>query len=79
MAGFSAGAFGACLTNGLESITVAKQTNPELNIANLVREQGTQLLTRGLLARVYYNGAQSLIFFSVLLGIGKQHGWHTVD
>ena len=53
-AGLLGGVIGAFFTNALESITVAKQTNPSLNIANLVREQGASLLTRGLLSRVYW-------------------------
>ena len=37
----------------------------------MIRKEGTKLLTRGLFARVYYNGAQSLLFFNLVLGIGK--------
>ena len=65
--GLLGGVVGAFLTNALESITVQKQIDPTLNITKMVREQGPQLLTRGLLARVYYNGAYSLLFFSLVL------------
>ena len=40
VAGLLGGVIGAFFTNALESITVAKQTNPSINIGNLVREQG---------------------------------------
>ena len=39
-AGFAAGSIAAAFTNCLEAITVAKQTNPELNIFNMVKKEG---------------------------------------
>ena len=59
------------MTNGLEAVTVAKQTNPETKIMEMIREDGLKLLTRGLPARVVYNGGQSLVFFNLVLYIGK--------
>lgn len=70
-AGLLAGSIAAALTNSFESITVAKQTNPSTNIIKMVREDGAKLLTRGLVARVVYNGGQSFVFFNVLLLAGK--------
>ena len=66
-AGFFAGSIAAGLTNSLEAITVAKQTNPEVNIMKMIREENTKLLYRGLAARVAYNGGQAFVFFSLLL------------
>lgn len=36
-AGLSAGVFAAAVTNSLEAITVAKQTNPEVNLKNMIK------------------------------------------
>jgi hypothetical protein len=36
-AGLSAGVFAAGVTNSLEAITVAKQTNPEVNLRKMIR------------------------------------------
>ena len=30
-------------------------------------------MTRGILARVCYNGAQSVLFFTLVMGIGKAY------
>ena len=70
-AGFLGGVIGASTTNAFEAVTVAKQTNPSINILKLIKQEGSQLLTKGLLARVYYNGAQSIFFFNLVLYIGK--------
>jgi len=67
LAGFAGGSIGALLTNALESITVAKQTDPSTEIVKLIRQEGRGLLTKGLLPRVYYASAQSLVFFSLVL------------
>lgn len=45
----------------------------------MVKTEGSKLLTRGLFARVYYNGAQSLFFFSLVLGIGKIYNVELAD
>jgi len=37
----------------------------------LVKRERFDLLKKGLLPRIYYNGAQSLVFFSLVLSIGK--------
>ena len=70
-AGFVAGSLAAGITNSFESITVAKQTNPKTNIFEMIKQDGTKLLTRGLLSRIVYNGGQSFVFFNLLLLIGK--------
>lgn len=68
-----AGVVAAAATNALEAITVAKQTNPKTNIMELIRTERFDLLKKGLLPRIYYNGAQSLVFFSLVLAIGKAY------
>ena len=55
-AGFLAGVIASGVTNGLEVITVKKQTDPSTNLLNLIKEERFKLLTKGLGARVYYNG-----------------------
>lgn len=45
----------------------------------MIKKEGSKLLTRGLFARVYYNGAQSLFFFSLVLGIGKLYDVELAD
>lgn len=67
------GVIGSGLTNSMEAITVAKQTNPSINILELVKQEKFGLFTKGLLARVYYNGAQSLVFFTLVMVIGKAY------
>ena len=57
LAGFLGGVVGAALTNSFEAVTVAKQTSPNLNIWNLIKTERLSLLTKGVWARVYYNGA----------------------
>lgn len=37
----------------------------------MIKKDGKQLLTRGLMSRVLYNGGQSFVFFNLLLLIGK--------
>lgn len=56
-AGFMGGVIGSGLTNSLEAVTVAKQTNPATNIWELVKKERFSLFTKGLLPRIYYNGA----------------------
>ena len=52
-----AGVVAASLTNAFEAITVAKQTTPSTNIIQLVKRERFNLMTKGLIARVYLNGA----------------------
>lgn len=70
-AGFVAGSVAAAITNSFESITVAKQTDPKTNIFEMIKQDGTKLLTRGLGSRVVYNGGQSFVFFNLLMVMGK--------
>jgi hypothetical protein len=51
-AGLFAGIVAAAATNALEAITVAKQTNPEVNLNKMIRKEGVSLLTKGLGPRV---------------------------
>jgi hypothetical protein len=67
-----AGAIAAAATNGLEAVTVIKQTAPETNLLNLVRNEGVSLMTKGLVPRVVYNGAQSALFFALVGIIEKE-------
>ena len=73
LAGFLGGLIGSALTNSLEAITVMKQTNLDTKIIELVRREGSSLLTKGLYARVFYNGAQSIVFFALVNAIGKAY------
>ena len=70
-AGFVAGVVAASATNALEVVTVTKQTNPEMDIFAMIRKERSQLLFKGLSARVYYNGVQSLFFFTLVEAIGR--------
>jgi len=51
-AGFLGGVIGAGMTNAFECVTVAKQTNPDCNMTELIKKERFSLLTKGLLARV---------------------------
>ena len=70
-AGFVGGAVGSALTNSLDVITINKQTDPELKIWEMVKKERANLLTKGLFARVYYNAMQSVVFFHLVLLIGR--------
>ena len=70
-AGGMAGGIAAGLTNSMEAVTVAQQTNPLVNLEDLIRKEGTALLTKGITARVYYNTAQSIVLFNLVKYIGK--------
>ena len=54
-AGGSAGAIAAGATNAFECVTVVVQTNPEAKITEIVKREGSSLLTKGIQARIYYN------------------------
>jgi hypothetical protein len=56
-AGGIAGAVAAAVTNAFEAVTVAKQTNPDSNLKELISKEGSGLMTKGITARVAYNGA----------------------
>ena len=71
LAGLLGGALGSAMTNSLETITVAKQTRPDLRVLDIIKTERGSLLTQGLIPRVYYNSLQSLVFFSILITIGK--------
>lgn len=71
VASFLGGAIGGAATNGLDVLTINKQANPDLNILQLVKKERMTLFTKGLLARVYYHSFQSVIFFNLVLKIGK--------
>lgn len=55
LASFLAGAIGSGVTNSLDVITVNKQTNPKLDIKELIKKERWNLFTKGLLARITYN------------------------
>eukprot|EP00347_Sterkiella_histriomuscorum_P010096 403338693 len=71
IASFLGGAIGSGLTNSFDVITINKQANPETNIKELIKKERFGLLTKGLLARVYYNSMQSIVFFNLVMYIGK--------
>ena len=70
-AGFLAGAVSSGLTNSFDMVTINKQTNPDLKIMEMIKTERFNLFTKGLLPRVYYNSMQSLVFFHLVLHIGK--------
>ena len=71
-AGFVAGSLAATVTNPLECITVNKQTNNEFNVKAFLKQEGLwSVCTKGLLPRVAYNGCQSILFFTLVLELGK--------
>lgn len=65
------GAIGSGLTNCFDVLTINKQTNPDINLIELIKKERSKLLTKGLFARVYYNSMQSIVFFNLVLYIGK--------
>ena len=69
---FTAGSIAAAITNPLECITVNKQTTSDFNIRNFVKQEGmVNIITKGMLPRVAYNGLQSILFFSLVMKIGQ--------
>lgn len=70
-AAFLGGAVGSGLTNAFDVLTINKQTDPKVQLMEIARREGVNLLTKGLLARVYYNSMQSIVFFQLVLHIGK--------
>ena len=71
VASFLGGMIGSALTNCLDVLTINKQANPDMNILNFVQKERMSLFTKGLSARVYYNSFQSIVFFNLVLHIGK--------
>lgn len=71
MASFLGGAIGSALTNCMDVLTINKQANPDMNIMEFIKKERTSLFTKGILARVYYNSLQSIVFFNLVLQIGK--------
>jgi hypothetical protein len=73
LSGFLGGAIGSAITNAFDVITINKQTQPELKIGDMIRQERWNLMTKGLLARVYYNSMQSIVFFHLVLHIGRMY------
>lgn len=71
MASFLGGAIGSAVTNGLDVLTINKQANPDIKIMTIAQKEGLGLFTKGLSARVYYNSMQSIVFFNLVMFIGK--------
>jgi hypothetical protein len=71
VASFLAGAIGSALTNSCDVLTINKQTSPELNLWTMIKTEKMNLFTKGLFARVYYNSLHSVMFFNLILLIGK--------
>lgn len=78
-ASFVAGAVASSVTNGLEVLTVAKQTRPENKLSSIIKKEGMRLFTKGLGARVIYNSVQSIVFFSTLNYVGDKFGVDVTD
>ncbi len=75
-ASFLGGAIGSAVTNSMEVLTVNKQANPDMNLLQLIKKERLALFTKGLSARVYYNSMQSIVFFNLVMYIGK---WYDVE
>ena len=63
-----AGCLAAAFTNPLECITVNKQVANDFNIKEFIRTEGIfNICTKGIVPRVVYNGAQSMLFFALVI------------
>lgn len=72
VASFLAGGIAAAITNPLECITVNKQTDPNFRIGAFIKEEGLwNMCVKGLAPRVAYNSLQSIMFFTMVLELGK--------
>ena len=72
LGGFVAGVVAAALTNPLECVTVNMQTTDNFKIGKFIKEEGAwNICIKGLTPRVAYNGAQSLLFFTLVKVIGN--------
>ena len=71
LASFAAGGISSSCTNAFEVLTVQAQTRPDIKIRDIIKSEGSNLLTKGLGARIYYNSVQSVVFFTVVTYVGK--------
>ena len=70
--GLIAGCVASALTNPLECITVNKQTTEGFSIKKFIKREGLyNICMKGIGPRVAYNGLQSVVFFQLILQIGK--------
>jgi len=76
---FLSGAIASSLTNAPQVITYKKQISPEAKVMDIVRQEKLKLLTKGLLARVYYNAFQAVVLFSMLSFVGKSFNVNLTD
>lgn len=71
LCGLIAGSIAAAVTNPLECITVNKQINDDFKVMDYIKKEGfVNFCLKGIGPRVAYNGAQSIIFFTLVLKIG---------
>ena len=54
LAGVFGGVIGGFVTNGFDSIVVVKMKNPNVSLVKCAKTEGVRLLSKGLLANVYY-------------------------
>jgi hypothetical protein len=71
-AGFIGGTIASIATNALEVLTIAKQTNPETKYRSLLESEGLCLCSKGIGARIAYNGSRSALFFVIMNAVEKQ-------
>ena len=71
IASFLAGAVGSAVTNAFDVLTINKQAMPETSLLELIKKERHNLLTKGLLARVFLNSLHSIFFFTLIMYIGK--------
>jgi len=73
MSGLLSGVIASTATNWLEIFTVAKQVSAQATFRGVAQQEGLNMLTKGLLPRVTYSAAGSIVFFPVLMMIGKEY------
>ena len=66
------GCVSAALTNPLECIAVNKMAKTDFQLVKFVKQEGFKnLWTKGLLPRVCLIGLQSMLFFTLVVELGK--------
>jgi hypothetical protein len=61
----------ALVTNCLEVFVVRKQAETGETVRQMIKNEGTSLITKGLTAKLLLTGGYSIIFFTSMNKIGK--------
>jgi hypothetical protein len=70
-ASLASGMSAALVTNALEVFVVRKQAETGESIGQMIKNEGTSLITKGLTAKLLLTGGYSIIFFTSMNHIGK--------